>query len=78
MSDVSLEKRIKLLEDRFEKLNEYLSKSGEISIDTVIRHAALEKLMIEKGIVSEIEVQDRVRDSLKEVVDKANEVFNAG
>lgn len=73
MSEESLDKRVKDLEQRFEKLNEYLSKNGEIVIDLVMRAAALEKILISKNIFSEEEIQAEVKKTYEALADKAKQ-----
>ena len=71
MSEENTEKRVQDLERRFENLNDYLSKNGEIVIDLVMRTAALEKILIRNNLFSEEEIQEEVKKTYGNLADKA-------
>ena len=75
MSEENTEKRLKDLEKRFENLNDYLSKNGEIVIDLVMRAAALEKILIKNNLFSEEEIQEEVKKTYANLADKAREAM---
>ena len=69
----SLEVSVKNLDKRFDNLSKYLSQNGEIVIDLVMRTAALERLLIDKGLFSEQEIQEEVQKTYSKLADKARD-----
>ena len=71
--DKDTNSRIEKLESRFEDLNQYLSKNGEIVIDLVMRVAALENLLKSKNLFDEKEISNEVQATYSILAQRAKE-----
>lgn len=68
------EKRVQELEKKMSGLSDYLGQNGQIVVDLVMRVAALEKMLVEKGLLTDEEIQQKVGDTYSELVIKAAKV----
>lgn len=70
--NITLQRRVEELEKKLSGgLSDYLSQNGQIVIDLVMRVAALERILVEKGIFKEEEIQKQVGDTYAELAAKA-------